>query len=120
MLLSTGLATGLSTIACLVSILAAYFAFQALKSAARGSARSVSIQKLTALEADLTETHQLIETLRDSLHKMRSREGMKRLRKERADAIPDAQSDPGAYKRHLRAQLTTAGKLNGRYHLGGG
>ena len=118
MLLSTGLLTGLCTVALLVSILAAYFASRALKFAAQGSARSVSIQKLTALEADLTETHQLIETLRDSLHKMRSRDGMKRLRKERADAIPDPVADPAGYKQHVRAQLAGAGKLNGRFHLG--
>lgn len=117
MTLLTGLCTVLSTIAVMVSILAVYFSSKALKVAAKGSAKSVSIQKLAMIEADLSETHQLIETLRDSLHKMRSRDGMKRLRAERA-AVPDATTNPEAYKQHLRAQLTQAGRLNGKFHLG--
>jgi len=121
-MLSTGLSTGLSVAAVLGSVFAVYLSWTAVRIAARGCAAAVSVQKLTKIEAELTETHELIEGLRESLHKMRSRAGMQRLRAERQaaedDALPDSKVDPAGYKRAIRARLVSAGKFNGKFHQG--
>ena len=105
--------------ACVASVIlsavAVLFSLKACGIAARGCVRSVSLQKLATLEADLTETHQLIESIRASLHRMRSRDAA--TKRNLVPKGPDL-SDPVAYKRALRAQLQSQGKLNGRFHLG--
>jgi len=119
-MLSTGLSTVLSVGALIAAAFAVYLSCVAMRFAARGSASSVSVQKLTKIEAELTETHELIDGLREALHKMRSRAGMKRLRDEReaeqAALPPDAGRDPDGYKRAIRAKLASEGRLNGKFH----
>ena len=102
-------------VSLICSAVAVLFSIRACSIAATGCARSVSLQKLATIEADLTETHQLIESLRASLHRMRSRDASTKRNLEPKGPDP---SDPVAYKRALRAQLSSAGKLNGRFHLG--
>lgn len=117
-MLSTALPTILASLACLVSILAAVFAYKAVGIAARGSASSVSVQKLTQIETDLTDTHDMIDGLQTALRKMRARKGMQETRARRADAIPDPQTDPTGYKTAMRARLAAQGRLNGKFHTG--
>jgi len=118
-MLSTGLSTVLIIASLILSALAVYLSWAACRIAASGSASSVSVQKLTKLEGELTETHDLIEGLRESLHKMRSRAGMQRLRAERENEMPDPVRDPAGFKRAQRAKMAAEGKLNARYHTGG-
>jgi len=115
-MLSTGLSTALTIASLILSALAVYLSWAACRIAASGSASSVSVQKLTKLEGELTETHDLIEGLRESLHKMRSRSGMQRLRAERDNAMPDARTDPDGYKRAQRARILATGRLNAKFH----
>jgi hypothetical protein len=121
-MLSTGLCTVSAGIALLLAVFAVFLSWKAVRIAVAGSAASVAVQKLTRIEADLTDTHELIDGLRESLHKMRSRAGMQRLRDERQverDALPpDSLTDPAGYKRAIRAKLVTQGKLNGKFHSG--
>jgi len=87
-----------SVVAVLLSLRAAWYA-------ARYSAASVSVQQLARIETELTDTRDLIESLRKSLHKMRSRRRMQELRED--DDAPPA--DREGLKRQLRAKVGLTG-----------
>lgn len=83
-----------------LSIIAAIFACAAAWFAARNSAASVSVQKLTWLQAELLDTRDMIEGLQHSLGKLRRRRYMRDRREEEPEP-----TDREAIKAKLRAKV---------------
>lgn len=69
---------------------------------------SVSLKRMSKLEAEMTDIVDSVASIHESLRKLRSRVGMRKVRADRenaADVIPDSKTDPAGYKRHMRLQL---------------
>ena len=75
----------------------------------KSNTASKSLAKLTKIEAELTEHADSIASLHQTLHKLRSRVGMRELRqREKTQDIaaePDARTDPAGWKQHMRVKL---------------
>ena len=81
--------------------------------------------KIVALEAEITEIVDSMSSIRESLHKMRSRIGMReyRDRKKAAEKAPQFDKTPegrDAERAALEKELQDKGMLNARIHLAGG
>lgn len=70
---------------------------------------STSLKKMTELEVEMTEITDSVKSIHTSLHKLRSRIGMrdlaKRREEEQIDALPDSKLDPEGWKREMRKRL---------------
>lgn len=69
------------------------------------NARSVTLAKMAHVEASLTELTDAYDALLTSHKKLRSRIGMRHVRENRENAVPDSQTDPAGYKKAMRLKL---------------
>lgn len=117
------LSTILAGIACLFGLAAWVTSHRAVKYASdacefceKNNKASVSLKKMTALEVEMTEITDSVGSLHTSLHKLRSRIGMrdlaKRRKEEDSNELPDPAVDRDGWKREMRKQLA-AQKANG-------
>ena len=68
--------------------------------------KSTVIAKLTEFEAEMTMHADLINALRESMKKLRSRIHMRNLNTDNAGSgVPDPNKDPAAWKAYMNAQL---------------
>jgi hypothetical protein len=86
------------------SILAAFFAWAAWRSAVRDCVSSVSVQKLAWIESELLDTRDLIAGLDHSIRKLRSRMYVRK-RRDEAEEAESLPADRDAVKRALRAKV---------------
>lgn len=104
-----GVSAMVSLAAIVFSVRAAQIAWRAHEYVNEKNARSLSIKKLTDIETELTEHADSIESLHKSLHKLRSRIGMRKLAEERKnaedDGMPDPTTHPEEWKTAMRAKL---------------
>lgn len=118
------LSTILAGVAALIGVAAFATACKSVKFAKnacdyceQNNKASVSLRKMTALEVEMTEITDSVSSLHTSLHKLRSRIGMRDLAKrreaEQSDALPDSTVDPEGWKREMRKRLHQ-GQLDGR------
>jgi len=113
---STYLAAG----AVLIALCALYIAAQATNYAKQctewmqeHNEKSAVIAKLTEFEAEMTMHADLINALRDSMKKLRSRIHMRNLNTDRpSDGPPDPNKDPQAWKAYMNAQLVNGERSN--------
>jgi len=85
---------------------------EALKAVREGNAESLSLKRVTDLEASLTELTDSYEAVRVSLRKLRARITMRENRETPANGeLPDPRSDPDGYKRAMRLKLRESGAL---------
>ena len=89
------------------SIRATQFAKSCVEWIDQNNKRAVTLKKIAEIETELTEVRDAIDAYGTQLKKLRSREGMRKLRESRktADDEPDPQQDPDAWKRHMRQKL---------------
>jgi len=119
-MLSTELSTvllGIGLLFCLIccawclreAIIAKNQAIGALNYVEKRNTNSLSLKRMTEIQAELQEQHDSIEKIHEMLHKLRSRQGMRdhRARKKEAnsDGIPDSTTDPAGYKAAMRVKL---------------
>lgn len=118
------LSTILAGIGALIAVAAWATAYKAVRYASdacehceKNNEASVSLRQMTALQVEMTEITDSVKSLHTSLHKLRSRIGMRDLAKrregEQIDALPDSKLDPEGWKREMRKRLHQ-GKLDGR------
>lgn len=67
--------------------------------------RSVTLAKLAEIEAQMTDLTDAYDAILASHKKLRARIGMRAVRAEKENAVPDAATDPAGYKRAMRLQL---------------
>lgn len=79
----------------------------------QGNKRSTTLKQLSEIQAELTDQADAIAALHDSHKKLRSRIGMRHLREQRKDDLPDSTTDPQGYKREMRKRLQLE-KFNGK------
>ena len=115
---STDLLSLIAIFGALFAILASVFAFLIANQARRfvwtQNKRSVGLKRLTEIETELTEAVDSIQSLHDSLRKLRARVGMREARAAKAangSGIPDSTDDPAGYKRAMRLKLRSEGKM---------
>ena len=117
------LPTVLAGVACLFALAAWVTSMRAVRYSSdaaefcqKNNKASVSLKKMTALEIEMTEITDSVGSLHTSLHKLRSRVGMRELAarkaKEQSDELPDSKTDPEGWKREMRKRLA-AQKVNG-------
>lgn len=114
----------LSAIALLFSTVALFLAYNAAKNA-MASAEYCALQnkrsKMVRLEAELTDMTDSIQGIRESMHKLRSRIGMREYRdrqKEPEKPAHDPNSPEGrdAERAELEKELQDKGMLHSRVH----
>ena len=97
------LSTILSGFALLIALIAVSMAIYAVGVTREKSVRSISLRRMSKLEAEMTDIVDALATVRESMHKMRSRQNMKRLRN--GDALDtDEPTEPEAWYRWARAK----------------
>jgi len=109
-LFSFGIACGALLLA-LWAWLAAYWAVRYVQSE---NEASLSLKKLTEIETELTEHADSIHSLHTSLHKLRSRIGMREhaeKKRQNGGDVPDSRTDPAGYKQAMRLKLKQEGVL---------
>ena len=94
------------------------------KSCADWMAENNKRSKVVRLEAEMTEIVDSMVAIREALHKMRSRAGMREYRakqKEAENDAPAADTPEGrdAERAALEAELAKSGRLNARIHQQG-
>lgn len=97
-------------IALALSMAALVFSFFAVRFTKKKNARSLSLARMTKLEAEMTEVLDALQAVRASMHKLRSRVGM-RERREREKNGHDWEtgepSDPEEWYRWARRKYIT-------------
>lgn len=104
---------GFVALCAFASVVTAYRAYKYSRDCAewmtKNNTRSASLKQMTDIQVELTEHADSIQALHTSLHKLRSRIGMRKLANERAsasdDGVPDPNTDPDGYKRAMRAKM---------------
>lgn len=102
------LSTMISVIALVVALLSVWYAVAAMKYMQQYNKSSVTLRELTKLQTELTEHADSIAHLHESLAKLRSRVGMRKLReknKDNGDGLPDSKTDPEAWKAAMRLRI---------------
>lgn len=108
----------LAILAVALSGFAWMYSKAAVEHCIREQSESKALAELAKLSSEVTGLADAYAALMESHRKLRSRIGMRDLRKRRDDDdLPDSSSDPAAYKRELRSQLAKAGKLNAKFHI---
>ena len=80
------LSTILVACALILSVTALIIALVAVSITKKKSVRSISLRRMTLLEAEMTEITDSLAAVRAAMHKMRSRQNMAALRSERGTA----------------------------------
>ena len=100
-----------------IAILAIYSAWSAYRAAIhaqecaswmeKNNKAAVSLKKIAELEIAVTEQTDAIAAYGESLKKLRSRVGMRKVREERSNGsdMPDPATDPDGWKRAMRLKL---------------
>jgi hypothetical protein len=119
----------MSILALSLAILALIFSFFACYFCIRYSAASVSMRKLSKMQAEMTDFADSLTSLHEMLTRLRSRIGMRELRKRRkngatgqsADEDVDLTTEAGRTiaRQRLEAELAASGRLNSRTHRKG-
>lgn len=117
-MLSTGTIVWLSFFgaisAGLIAVLAYAMAYQAREIVRTQNRRSVALRQIAELSGEVTQLQDAYNSLLESHKKLRSRIGMRDVRRRRAngaDELPDPMHDPAGYKRAMRLKLRSEGKL---------
>lgn len=116
------LPTVLAGIACLFALAAwvtsrraVEYGSDAAEFCEKNNKASVTLKRMTALEVEMTEITDSVKSIHTSLHKLRSRIGMRdlaeRKKNEQVGDVPDSVDDPEGWKTAMRQKLA-AGKLN--------
>lgn len=101
-----------------LTLLSLLFSLYAVWFAHANSAASLSLRKLSKLEAELTEVADSTSTLHETLGKLRSRIGMRELRAKRKNGaeepVFDMTTEAGRTQArlHLEAELAKSGRLH--------
>lgn len=103
-MLSTSGPLILSSVACLLAALCAFFCFRCVKLSSQTTLKAYSRSKLAELETSLTELSDAYSALMESHRKLRARITMRQHRQNgaSADSVPDWREDPAGYKRAMR------------------
>lgn len=112
------ISTYLAAFAVLLALAALVVAAQAVKYARDctqwielNNKQSLELKKLMEIETELTMHADLIEGVRKSMHKLRSRIHMRNVNAGNdATGAPDPDKDPQGWKRYMNEQLTTGAK----------
>lgn len=112
-MLSTDFTWLIVAVALVAAVFASFLAFGSYRRAkycaefvAQKNARSVSLKRLSEIEAEMTELTDSVVALQTSMKKLRSRIGMRHNRERgNGDGCPDPATDPEGYKRHMRQKL---------------
>jgi len=114
------LSTVLSTAALLLSLIAFVFALICVRATRRAAEyvavsnkRSVTLRQLSDIQAELTDQADAVAALHENHKKLRSRIGMRHLREQRKDDVPDPTADPQGFKHEMRKRLLLE-KANGK------
>lgn len=94
-----------SIVATLSAVHAGDDAARCLKWIEKNNKNSVTLKRIAELETEMTECTDAVVAYGASLKKLRSRVGMRKVREEAADAIPDSTVDPEGYKRAMRLKI---------------
>lgn len=106
----------------LVGVAFGLLAIQRAHEAVEYCAQNNKKARQVALEAEMTEISDSLQSVRESLHKLRSRNSMRerRAKEKNGDARPehDLQTQEGrdAARLELEAELAQSGRLNPRIH----
>ena len=103
--MTTYLALGFAIIALVLSGISYLTAAAVAKFVEENNAKSKSLAAIAKVEADLTELHDAYASLLSSHKKLRSRIGMRKIREERANGLPDPKSDPDKWKDMMRRRI---------------
>lgn len=93
-----------------LSVASIAVAMFAVRYAREKTARSLSLKRLVALESEMTDISEALDSVRAAMHKIRSRINMREKRRGSngvlppADGEPDPQKDPEAWYRWARAK----------------
>lgn len=118
----------LAGLALIFALMAALYAGNAAADAAAAAnwvADNNKRTKIARFEAELTGLVDDVSAIRESMHKLRSRIGMRELRERKKGAPDAAQFDKSpegrdAERAALEKELSDKGMLNARIHLAGG
>lgn len=86
--------TILAVSALVVACGALFFSYAALRYVRENTARSISLRKVVALESEMTDIVEAIDSMRKSMHKIRSRINMREKRKQDGDGLPLPNGEP--------------------------
>lgn len=78
--LSTVLSTIIASVALVCSLTAVVLGYVAIRITQVRSVRSISLRRMAKLEGEMTDTIDALHAVRESMHKMRSRQNMQKLR----------------------------------------
>ena len=126
-MISTATLATVTAVAVLFAAIALYIAAQALQTAKaamqyskdctewmqKWNEKSQVLHKLAEFESEMTMHADLINALRDSMKKLRSRIHMRNLNSEKAtgaDGYPDPEKDPEGWKRAMNQALLQTGE----------
>lgn len=118
------LSTILAGVACLFGLAAYVTAWRSVKYASdaayfceKNNKASTTLKKMTELQIEMTEITDSVVALQTSLHKLRSRIGMrdlaKRREKEQVDEVPDPVTNREEWKRVMRQKHIDGKPTNG-------
>lgn len=106
--------TYLAAFAVLVALASMLIAAQAVRYSrqctqwmAEYNTKAAVLKRMTELESELTLHADLIDGVRKSMHKLRSRIHMRNLNSNAHDGPPDPEKDPAGWKQYMNAQLAT-------------
>lgn len=106
------LSTIVAAAALIASVISVVIALVALSITKKKSVRSISLRRMTLLEAEMTEITDSLAAVRAAMHKIRSRQNMAALRSERGTAQTTGYengepTDPDAWYKWARAKHLT-------------
>lgn len=115
------ISTVFAAIAMVFAVTAVAVALFAVRFAKEKSARSLSLKRMVALESQMTDIAEALDSVRSAMHKIRSRINMREKRAEngtamaasQADDEPNPDTDPeGWYKWARRKHLNPSNRSN--------
>lgn len=97
----------MSALALICAVGAFVFALVAVRITTEKNARSLSLKRMTKLEAEMTDIADALQAVRESMHKLRSRTNMRNLRANGKSDDSGEPSDPEQWRVWARRQFIT-------------